>query len=33
MEWEVGRSFKRDGTYVCLWLIHVDGMAETSTIL
>ena len=21
---EVGWSFKREGTYVCLWLIHVD---------
>ena len=22
MEWEVGGSFKREGTYVYLWLIH-----------
>ena len=25
MEWEVRRSFKREGTYVYLWLIHVDA--------
>ena len=24
MEWEVGGRFKREGTYVCLWLTHVD---------
>ena len=24
MEWEVGGKFKREGTYVHLWLIHVD---------
>ena len=24
MGWEVGRRFKRDRTYVFLWLIHVD---------
>ena len=24
MEWEVGRRFKRERTYVYLWLIHVD---------
>ena len=24
MGWEVGGSFKREGTYVYLWLIHVD---------
>ena len=24
MEWEVGEWFKREGTYVFLWLIHVD---------
>ena len=24
MAWEVSRSFKREGTYVYLWLIHVD---------
>ena len=24
MGWEVGRRFKREGTYVYLWLIHVD---------
>ena len=24
MGWEVGRKFKRDGTYVYLWLIHID---------
>ena len=23
--WEVGGTFKREGTYVYLWLIHVDG--------
>ena len=23
MGWEVGRRFKREGTYVYLWLIHV----------
>ena len=23
-EWEVGGKFKREGTYVYLWLIHVD---------
>ena len=23
--WEVGRRFKREGTYVNLWLIHADG--------
>ena len=23
-EWEVGRRFKREGTYIHLWLIHVD---------
>ena len=23
--WEVGASFKREGTYVYLWLINVDG--------
>lgn len=22
--WEVGGRFKREGTYVCLWLIHLD---------
>ena len=22
--WEVGKRFKRKGTYVYLWLIHVD---------
>ena len=22
--WEVGRRFKREGTYVYLWLIHAD---------
>ena len=22
--WEVEGSFKREGTYICLWLIHVD---------
>jgi len=25
MGWEVGRRFKRERTYVYLWLIHVDG--------
>ena len=24
MGWEAGVSFKREGTYVYLWLIHVD---------
>ena len=24
MGWEVGRSFKKEGTYVYIWLIHVD---------
>ena len=24
MGWGVGGGFKREGTYVCLWLIHVD---------
>ena len=24
MGWEVGRTFKREGTFVCLWLIYVD---------
>ena len=24
MGWEVGRRFKRKGTHVYLWLIHVD---------
>ena len=24
MGWEVGRRFKREGTYIYLWLIHVD---------
>ena len=24
MGWEVGRKLKREGTYVHLWLIHVD---------
>ena len=24
MGWEVGGRFKREGTYVYLWLIHVD---------
>ena len=24
MRWEVGGQFKREGTYVNLWLIHVD---------
>ena len=24
MGWEVGRRFKNEGTYVHLWLIHVD---------
>ena len=24
MGWGVGRRFKREGTYVYLWLIHVD---------
>ena len=22
---EMGGTFKREGTYVCLWLIHVDA--------
>ena len=24
MGWEAGRRFRREGTYVYLWLIHVD---------
>ena len=24
MEWDVGGRFKREGTYVYLWLIHAD---------
>ena len=24
LEWEVGGRFRREGTYVYLWLIHVD---------
>ena len=24
MEWEVGGNFQREGTYVYLWLMHVD---------
>ena len=24
MGWEMGGRFKREGTFVCLWLIHVD---------
>ena len=24
MEWEMGWRFKKEGTYVYLWLIHVD---------
>ena len=24
MGWEVGEKFKKEGTYVYLWLIHVD---------
>jgi len=24
IECEVGRRFKREGIYVCLWVIHVD---------
>jgi len=23
--WEVGGRFKKEGTYIYLWLIHVDG--------
>ena len=29
MELEVGERFKREGTYVHLWLIRVDAMPET----
>ena len=29
MELEVGERFKREGTYVHLWLIRVDVMPET----
>ena len=25
MQWKVGGRFKREGTYVYLWLIHVDA--------
>ena len=24
MGWEVGGRFKREGTYVCVWLIYAD---------
>ena len=30
MEWEVGVRFKREGTYVYLWLIHVDVQQKTT---
>ena len=34
MKWEVGGSFKREGPYVYLWLIHVDiWQAETNIVL
>ena len=29
MELEVGERFKREGTYVHLWLVHADVMPET----
>ena len=29
MGWEMGGSFKREGTYVYLWLIHVDTWHKT----
>ena len=29
MELEVGERFKREGTYVHLWLIRVDAIPET----
>ena len=28
IRWEVGGRFKREGTYVYLWLIHVDVWQE-----
>ena len=31
--WEVGRRFKREGTYVHLWLIHADdGRYQTNIV-
>ena len=33
MGWEMRGRFKKEGTYVYLWLIHIDVMAETYTIL
>ena len=30
---EMGGSFKREGMYVYLWLIHVEGLTENSKIL
>ena len=30
MEWEVGERFKAEGTYVYLWLIHVDVGQKTT---
>ena len=24
MEWEMGEVFRREGTYISLWLTHVD---------
>ena len=30
--WDVGGTFKKEGTYLYLWVIHVD-VAETNTIL
>ena len=33
MGWEVGQRFKKEGTYVYLWVIHVDVMAEAGTKL
>ena len=29
MGWPVGGRFKREGTYVCLWLIHLDIWQKT----
>jgi len=31
MEWEVGGRFKREGTYIYLWLIHVDVWQKPTT--
>ena len=33
MEREIGRSFKREGIYVYLWLVHVEDLTENNKIL